>query len=104
MLTENIAKFLDYYQSLSYSKKSLKALKSRLSEFNDYVNCLNLESFSEIEYSQLLEFVTGDEATSAHVSKSRVWALKRFFRYLMLQELLPYDLAESAAVSQHRRV
>ena len=30
MLTENIANFLGYFQSLSYSKKSLKALKSRL--------------------------------------------------------------------------
>jgi hypothetical protein len=34
MLSENIAKFLEYYQSLSYSDKSLKALKSRLRAIN----------------------------------------------------------------------
>jgi integrase/recombinase XerC len=93
MLTKNIVKFLDYYQSLSYSDKSLKALKSRLGEFNDYVNRSGVKSISEIEYSHLLEFVTGGEATSAHVSKSRVWSLKRFFRYLMLQTNLSYNPA-----------
>jgi integrase/recombinase XerC len=94
MLKENITKFLNYFQSLSYSKKSLKALKSRLGEFNDYVNGLNLSTISGIEYSHLLEFVSGEENTSAHVTKSRVWALKRFFRYLMLQNILSNNLAK----------
>jgi integrase/recombinase XerC len=93
MLIENIAKFLEYYQSLSYSDKSLKALKSRLGEFNDYVNRFGVKSISEIEYSHLLEFVSGDEQTSAHVTKSRVWALRRFFRYLMSQGILPHNPA-----------
>jgi site-specific recombinase XerD len=62
----------------------LKALKSRLREFADYVDRLNLKSVTEVDYSHLLEFVTGDEQTSAHVTKSRVWALRRFFRYLDL--------------------
>jgi site-specific recombinase XerD len=91
MLTKNIVKFLDYYQSLSYSEKSLQALKRRLGEFNDYVTRLRVQSVCDIEYSHLLEFVT--RAVSAHVSKSRVWALKRFFRYLMLQTNLSYNPA-----------
>lgn len=93
MLSENIAKFLEYYQSLSYSDKSLKALKSRLREFADYLDCLNLKSVTEVEYSHLLEFVTGDEHTSAHVTKSRVWAPRRLFQYLVLQGILPHNPA-----------
>jgi len=91
MLTENIAKFLEYYQSLSYSDKSLKALKSRLREFAGYVDRLNLKSVTGVGYSHLLEFVTGDEQTSTHVTKSRVWALRRFFGYLMLQGILAHN-------------
>lgn len=92
MLSGNIAKFLEYYQSLSYSDKSLKALKSRLGEFADYIDRLNLKSVTEVEYSHLMEFVSGDENTSAHVAKSRVWSLRRFFRYLMLQGILVNNL------------
>ncbi len=94
MLKSNITSFLEYFQSLSYSKKSLKALKSRLGEFNDYINHVNLKSVTGIEYSHLLAFAIGDENTSAHVTKSRVWALKRFFQYLVLQQILPDNLAK----------
>jgi len=93
MLTKNIAEFLEYYQSLSYSDKSLKALKSRLREFADYLGRLKLKSITEVEYSHLLVFVTGDEHTSAHVTKSRVWALRRFFGYLVLQGILAHNPA-----------
>jgi hypothetical protein len=44
---------LDYYQSLSYSKKSLQALRTHLFRFNSYVNGLEISAITGIAYPHL---------------------------------------------------
>jgi site-specific recombinase XerD len=94
MLSENITSFLDYYQSLSYSKKSLQALGRYLSRFNGYVNGLEISAITEIAYSHLAEFAIGVPGDSATVGKMRVWALRRFFGYLKLKGVIADNPAE----------
>ncbi len=82
MLNTHILKFLNYCKTVNFSEKSLEALTCRLGEFNDYIKQNQIRSVKNIKYSDLLEFLADYHTPSNHVKKSRVWTLKRFFRFL----------------------
>lgn len=93
MLTKNIAQFLEYFKSIGYSRKSLEGLNTQLGRFNSYLNEKGISSLTDISYSLLLDFITSGRATSRSVTKTRVWALKQFFQFLMLKGVISRNIA-----------
>lgn len=93
MLNTHILKFLNYCKTVNFSEKSLEALTCRLGEFNDYIKQNQIRSVKNIKYSDLLEFLADYHTPSNHVKKSRVWTLKRFFRFLKINNIVDKNIA-----------
>lgn len=88
MLQTYIEQFLNYCQVSNFPPKSLEAFRLRLKHFNQYCQTSPVRTISEINYEQLLEFVADFGSPSVHVKKSRVWALKHFYRFLKLNKII----------------
>ncbi len=93
MLQNYIAHFLHYCQALNFPAKSLEVLIGRLNEFEHYCQTRSLASLSAVTYQHLLAFVADCGAPSVHVKKSRVWALRRFYHFLKLNQIVDDNLA-----------
>lgn len=93
MLTKKIIQFLEYFKSIGYSRKSIEGLRTQLSGFNCFVIQERIDSLSDISYSHLLKLITCGQTVSPSVTKTRVWALKQFFQYLMLKKIVSHNIA-----------
>jgi integrase/recombinase XerC len=93
MLHDYIEQFSSYCQASDFPAKSIEALTARLGQFHRYYQTLTINSITEVSYEQLLVFVTDFDTPSVHVKKSRVWALRHFYRFLKLQHLLDENIA-----------
>ena len=93
MLHSYIEQFLHYCQVSNFPAKSLEAFKSRLNEFNQYLQPFSHESISAVTYQQLLTFVADYNSPSVHVKKNRVWALHQFYHFLKLNEIIDRNIA-----------
>jgi len=93
MLNTPILNFLNYCKTANFSERSLDALACRLGEFNDFINQNQIRSVKNIQYSDLLEFSADFHTPSNHVKKSRVWTLKRFFRFLKINRIVDKNIA-----------
>lgn len=92
MLQTYIEQFLNYCQVSNFPPKSLEAFRLRLKHFNQYCQTTAARTISEISYEQLLEFVAGFGSPSAHVRKSRLWALRHFYHFLKLNKVITDNL------------
>lgn len=93
MLDNSISQFLIYYNTASFSEKSLQTLSSRLGEFNDFINHQEIDSILEITYLDLLEFVADYKNPSVHIKKARVWTLRQFFHFLKANKIIDKNIA-----------
>jgi len=92
MLKENINDFLIYCKIHNFSKRSQDIFRSRLIEFNKFLNTLKLNSIHEIKYSHLTDFIINNNS-SVHVKKPRIWTLRQFFHYLKLIGIIKKSIA-----------
>lgn len=93
MLDVKIENFIHYCQVSYFSKKSIKTLSERLSEFNCFISSKPIGSVTEISYKHLQEFVADFKEPSVHTKKSRVWALHQFFHFLKLNHFIEDNIA-----------
>lgn len=92
MLQTYIEQFLHYCQVSNFPPKSLEAFRLRLKHFNQYCQTIAIQTISEINYQQLLDFVADFGNPSAHVKKSRLWALRHFYHFLKLNKVITDNL------------
>jgi integrase/recombinase XerC len=71
----------------------METLTARLNEFNVFIKSEKLKSPQGITYAHLIDFVSDFKSPSVHVKKSRVWTLKQFFHFLVLNQWASENIA-----------
>ena len=105
MLTEKIKGFIAYCKTAGFRDKSIESLSIRLNEFKKFLQQARVRKITFIGYEHLSEFVADFGSPSIHVKKARVWTLRQFFHYLILNGVvsenpakdLPYPKIEQTA-------
>ncbi len=95
MLHQYVQQFLSYCQIASFSERSMGTLTARLKEFNVFIKSKRVKSPRAIAYTHLIDFVSDFKFPSVHVKKSRVWAVKQFFHFLVLNQWASKDIARN---------
>jgi len=93
MLQRFIQEFLGYCRLENFSDRSIQALTARLNEFQSFLKVRNIRSVKKITYLDLVAFVADFNSPSIHVRKSRVWALRRFYHFLILNNKVTKNIA-----------
>lgn len=88
MLSKYITQFLDYCQTANFAVKSIETLSFRLIEFDRFLLSQKIRSLQKIRYVHVSAFITDHHSPSLHVIKARVWALRHFFHFLKLRNLI----------------
>jgi hypothetical protein len=78
MLQCLINQFLDYCRLAYFSIRSIQALTARLNELDIFLKTQRIRSIKTVRYHHLIDFTADYNSLSIHVTKSRVWALRRF--------------------------
>jgi len=95
MLHNYFTSFLDYCKNANFSERSIESLTFRLNEFSNFLKTVDSLSIQVIEYQQLTQFVADFNKPSASVKKARVWALRKFFHFLKLNQIISENIAIS---------
>lgn len=93
MLHQYVQQFLSYCQIACFSERSIGTLTVRLNEFNAFIIPEKLKSPKKITYNHLIDFVSDFKLPSVHVKKSRVWTLRQFFHFLVLNQWISKNIA-----------
>ncbi|MDO9567584.1 MAG: tyrosine-type recombinase/integrase [Candidatus Desulfaltia sp.] len=93
MLHQYMQQFLSYCQIACFSERSIETLTVRLNEFNAFIIPEKLKSPKKITYNHLIDFVSDFKLPSVHVKKSRVWTLRQFFHFLVLNQWISKNIA-----------
>ncbi|MBW1849633.1 MAG: site-specific integrase, partial [Deltaproteobacteria bacterium] len=93
MLHRYCSQFLAYCELADFSVRSIQALTIRLNEFKAFLKSQRIRSVKKITYQHLINFVADYNAPSIHVTKSRVWALRQFYHFLTLHQIIPENIA-----------
>lgn len=95
MLGEIIRGFINYCKISKFADKSIESLKTRLTEFNEYIEQTSANNLRSITYLHLREFVGDYRSPSVHVRKLRIWSLHQFYHYIELKDLVEENIAQS---------
>ncbi len=93
MLHVHINPFLDYCRLAHFSIRSIQALSARLNEFENFLKTQTIRSIKRVSYPHLINFAADYNAPSIHVTKSRVWAIRHFYHFLTLHQIVPENIA-----------
>ena len=93
MLHRYCKQFLEYYKLADFSARSIQALTIRLNEFKAFLKSQRIRSVKKITYQYPINFVADHNASSIHVTKSRVWTLRQFSHFLTLHQHTPKNIA-----------
>lgn len=93
MLHNYIEQFLHYCQVSNFPPKSIEALHARLRQFDRYCQTIAIDSIADVGYEHLLAFVADFETPSVHVKKNRIWALRHFYHFLKLNQIIEDNIA-----------
>ena len=93
MLENKINGFIDYCKVAGFSNKSIEIFSIRLKNFNEFLESKRFSYIRSVKYAHLSTFVAKYGKPSVHVKKSRIWALRLFFRYLTLQGHISENIA-----------
>ena len=117
MLNQQISGFIAYCKVSGFKAKSIESLSIRLNEFNTFVQKARLGKIKCITYRHLRRFVADYRQPSIHVKKARIWSLRQFYHYLVLNDhvreniatALPYPKIEKTVphfltLSQYNRI
>lgn len=92
MLNNLITDFLEYCKVSCYSEKSMEALRTRIKEFDRFLISNGLQSVQAITYVNLLKYVADFESPSVHTKKNRVWSIRKFYAFLILQGVVKENI------------
>ncbi|MBA3028018.1 MAG: integrase, partial [Desulfobacteraceae bacterium] len=93
MLYHYLSPFLDYFKLAEFSNRSVQAMTSRIKEFQLYLKAQKIKSIKKVHHKNLVEFAGDFQTPSIHITKSRVWMLHHFYRYLNLHEHVKENIA-----------
>jgi len=93
MLHRHISQFLEYAKLADFSIRSIQALTARLNEFEIFLKSLKVRSIKRVGYKHLVDFAAGFNDPSIHVTKSRVWAIRHFYHFLTLHQIVSENIA-----------
>jgi integrase/recombinase XerC len=93
MLHGHINPFLDYCRLADFAIRSIQALSARLNEFENFLKTQTIRSIKRVDYRHLIDFAADYNAPSIHVTKSRVWAIRHFYHFLTLHQIVPENIA-----------
>ena len=91
MLRPFVQHFLNYCKVVNFSDRSQQSLSIRLNEFNRFVKTETFSTVADLTYAHLILFITEFGAPSVHMIKSRIWTLKQFFHFLMLNGHIEFN-------------
>jgi len=85
MLKCFINDYLIYCKSLALSQNAIKELSRYIKHLDDFLKKNGLEHITQVQYKHLVAFTVSDQAGPATL-KARIWALKKFFCWLLLKD------------------
>lgn len=94
MLHHCVHEFLAYCRLASFTERSIQALTIRINEFKSFLKTRNIRSVKKINYLDLVAFVADFNSPSVHVRKSRVWTLRQFYHFLILNDKVTQNIAK----------
>ncbi len=83
--------FLNYCTIVNFFDRSQQSLSIRLNEFNTFVNTKSFSTITDLSYAHILLFITEYGDPSVHMIKSRIWTIKQFFHFLMLNGHIDFN-------------
>jgi len=92
MLTPFISEFNDYCKNLNLAQNSIKELVRYINQLNIFLKDYPLKEVKYLTYKHLIDYVIHD-APKATTIKMRIWALKKFFAFLHLQDYIKENIA-----------
>ena len=92
MLTPFISEFNDYCKNLNLAQNSIKELVRYINQLNIFLKDYPLKEVKYLTYKHLIYYVIHD-APKATTIKMRIWALKKFFAFLHLQDYIKENIA-----------
>jgi len=93
MLEKQINGFIEYCKVSGFKDPSIQSLSINLNKFKTFLSKINNRSIKKITYRHLSAFVADYEAPSIDTKKARVWAMRQFFHYLKLDNLVEENIA-----------
>lgn len=93
MLDRQISGFIAYCKVSGFKDKSIESLSLRLGQFNRFVNEFHIKRIDLIQYRHLRQFVADYRQPSIHVKKARIWSLRQFYHYLVLNNQVTENIA-----------
>jgi integrase/recombinase XerC len=97
MLDKQISGFIAYCKVSGFKDKSIESLSLRLGQFNRFINESHIKHIDSIQYRQLRQFVADYGQPSIHVKKARIWSLRQFYHYLVLNNHVTENIATDLA-------
>jgi site-specific recombinase XerD len=92
MLTPFISEFTDYCKNLNLAQNSIKEVVRYINQLNVFLQDYPLKEVKYLTYKQLFNYVIHD-APKPTTIKMRIWALKKFFAFLHLQDYIKENIA-----------
>jgi len=93
MLKVLLYEFVIYCKNLALANNSIKELNRYIRQFDEYLQENDLSELSKLQYKQLVAFVISNEAKPVTI-KARIWAMKKFFSFLYLNEYIKVNIAK----------
>ena len=93
MLEKQINGFIEYCKVSGFKDRSIQSLSINLNKFKTFLSEIHNRSIKKITYRHLSAFVADYESPSIDTKKARVWAMRQFFHYLKLHNLVEENIA-----------
>ena len=93
MLEKQINGFIEYCKVSGFKDRSIQSLSINLNKFKTFLGKIHNRSIKKINYRHLSAFVADYESPSTDTKKARVWAMRQFFHYLKLHNLVEENIA-----------
>ena len=101
-LPQRVEKFIEYEKSRDLQARSLKELRSILDKLQNYLQKQPIDTLDCVSSATLKDFLLyQNPSASPSQSKMLVWALRKFFAWLVLNNDLPDN---PAAVLKHPKI
>ena len=93
MLEKQINGFIEYCKVSGFKDRSIQSLSLNLNKFKAFLSKIHVKSIKKITYRHLSTFVADYRSPSIDTKKARVWAMRQFFHYLKLHNLVEESIA-----------
>jgi len=93
MLEKQINGFIEYCKVSGFKDRSIESLSINLNKFKTFLSKIHNRSIKKITYRHLSAFAADYESPSVDPKKARIWAMRQFFHYLKLHNVVEENIA-----------